>query len=202
MTEQDKQPEVTSVSFNLNERSFTATGDTAFVERMMNKGFDMMKGIPAVASKPVKPASEKKECSQLNLDLGDEPNDSEQVTDTGTNKYEQVGIYSYNSESEKYEISDAVPGKNKRQRMLNIGLLLGIANGGPVFRKEIKEQAIRQSTFDPHNISGTFTGNKCFVRTNPRNSADWSVTLTVQGKKEAAALREQMYSAALTALPK
>lgn len=194
MDEVEEENVKATVSFNLADQFFSATGSEAFVERTMKEALATLKAVAQNGAA----LNEKPGDTSLESSVGDLPDEPEMTEVEGLDKYIQAGIFSYNSEEERYEISKLVPGETKAQRMTNIGLLLCYVNGGAVTSDDIKEQALRQGTFDKKQMTQRFAKDtRQFVKAKGAVDDDWSVSLTVQGKRNVQVLLDQLLTAAI-----
>lgn len=194
MDEVEEENVKATVSFNLADQFFSATGSEAFVERTMQEALATLKAVAQNGAA----LNEKPGDTPLELNVGDLPDEPEMTEVEGLDKYIRAGIFSYNSEEERYEISKLVPGETKAQRMTNIGLLLCYVNGGAVTSDDIKEQALRQGTYDKNQMTQRFAEDtRQFLKAKGAVNDDWSVSLTVQDKRNVQVLLDQMLTAAI-----
>lgn len=179
-----------TMSLNLSERSFALEGDQGFVEKHYIKLLQIVQETQPVTSSPSVIPSAGLERDALNAA---ETGNQLQCTDSQLAPYISEGIFYIDSDTKMPVIQTTVPGNNRREQMRNVALILLYASDGPMNSSYIKEQCQRQSCLDGANFSKAYEKDKKnFIKKGKPGSRDWSLELSIPGKRTAKELLDSM----------
>lgn len=174
------------MQINLTELSFELEGERDFIEDHYSELLDHLKK-----------ADTGLRTGTLSAKLMTESTTGRNATRvaSGLERYIEAGVFYIDDETTLPVIQAAVPGNNKREQMRNVALILLFAANGSVNSTYIKEQCERQSCLDSANFSKAYeTDRRNFIKKGKAGSRDWSLELTIPGKKAAEDLLESIVS--------
>lgn len=172
------------MQINLTELSFELEGERDFIEDHYTELLKHLKKADtglragALSAKPTAESTAGRNATQV---------------DSGLDRYIEAGVFYIDGETTLPVIQAAVPGGNKREQMRNVALILLFAANSSVNSTYIKEQCERQSCLDSANFSKAYeTDRRNFIKKGKAGSRDWSLELTIPGKKAAEELLESI----------
>lgn len=178
------------ISLSLSDRSFSITGDSDFVERY----FDILLPLVQAAGAGGTSGGDEAFCYK-HVDM---PGESSKDIASNENpslieRAEDAALIRFDKDTALPIVQTSVPGGNKREQMRNVALVLLFAANGPLPGAYIKEQCKKQSCLDANNFSKAYESDPHnFIKEGRRGSRDWTLDLTVPGRKTAAEFISQI----------
>lgn len=168
-----------SIAINLSEKSFSINGSEAFIEKYLNELKTYINEDIKTLSKPIK-----------TTDIIKPP--ATQTTPVAkANKYIENGIYYIDEQTGEIKILKPVPGTTKAAKAKNVAMILLYAKNDEMTGSEIIPHCEEQACYDMANFSAIFKKKDgCLIRKG--SGANWSIKLTIPGRKAAEEILESM----------
>lgn len=179
---QNMEGQFPSISLSLTERSFSITGPEDFIKRYK----DIL--LPLVQQEQPNNRVVHSSSVLTGSQIATEGKDDQALPPLVKRSVESALIH-FDKDTQLPVIQKSVPGKNKREQMRNVALILLYAAGEPLSSIYIREQCKKQSCLDPNNFSKAYETDKSnFIKTGKAGSKDWTLELTIPGVKAAETL--------------
>lgn len=178
----------TAIGLSLSEQSFFVKGSEKFVEDNAKKLLSIIKAAYHPPSQTASNGGVDNAASQIPVSE-DRP---DQPLPTLIQRAVESALIRFDRDTKLPAMQKTVPGKNKREQMRNVALILLYAADDALPASYLRNQCKQQSCFDSNNFSKAYeTDREHFIKNGRPGSKDWTLELTIPGKKAAEDLISQ-----------